>query len=307
MVRSALIRSASVSRSSARHLSRQTSIRIILWVLLGVLAHSIAASAQKDFYRTLGVRRDAGQDEIKRAYRELAKKHHPDKNKNSKTTERFVEIQKAHDILSDPQKRKMFDQTGSDPDDPEVQQEMQMRERRQRFRRHDPVAELFFGRYERGFQPHHIQSQTQTLTRDSYDAFVSGGESTWIVQVWRHYECQECVRLAPIWDEAAKELQGVVHFGRINYDRQMGLVQALGLRIRSLPYIVSINRFPHLLAHSFLNTPPSNPLCGCQRCPGPMASGRSHIWRGNTKTGDASKEVAAAIRVPLHAIRVPLS
>lgn len=68
----------------------------------------------KDYYKTLGVSKDASQDEIKKAYRKLAIKHHPDKNPGNKSAEeKFKEINEANDILSDPQKRKKYDQLGS--------------------------------------------------------------------------------------------------------------------------------------------------------------------------------------------------
>jgi DnaJ-class molecular chaperone len=68
-----------------------------------------------DHYKTLGVERGASQDEILKAYRKLARKHHPDLNPNDKTAkERFQKVQSAYDVLKDPEKRKMYDQFGSD-------------------------------------------------------------------------------------------------------------------------------------------------------------------------------------------------
>lgn len=67
----------------------------------------------KDFYETLGVARSAGDDEIKKAYRKLAMKYHPDRNPDNKEAEeKFKEIQKAYDTLSDPQKKAAYDQYG---------------------------------------------------------------------------------------------------------------------------------------------------------------------------------------------------
>ncbi len=69
--------------------------------------------AKKDYYEILGVKKDAKADEIKKAYRKLARKHHPDVNPNDKAAEeKFKEIQEANDVLSDEKKRKVFDRFG---------------------------------------------------------------------------------------------------------------------------------------------------------------------------------------------------
>jgi len=68
----------------------------------------------KDYYRVLGISKNAGQDEIKKAYRKLAVKYHPDKNAGDKNSEeRFKEISEAYEVLKDPEKRKRYDRLGS--------------------------------------------------------------------------------------------------------------------------------------------------------------------------------------------------
>ena len=68
----------------------------------------------RDYYATLGVPRTASQAEIKKAFRKLARQHHPDANKGNAAAEsRFKEINEANEVLSDPEKRKLYDQLGS--------------------------------------------------------------------------------------------------------------------------------------------------------------------------------------------------
>ena len=72
----------------------------------------------KDYYKILGVSKDASQDDIKRAYRRYAKKYHPDLNPGDKEAERrFKEINEAYQVLGDEQKRKKYDAFGSSSKD----------------------------------------------------------------------------------------------------------------------------------------------------------------------------------------------
>src|SRR5512147_2504723 len=67
----------------------------------------------KDYYNIMGVAREATQDEIKRAYRKLARKYHPDVSKEPDAEARFKELGEAYEVLKDPEKRAAYDQLGA--------------------------------------------------------------------------------------------------------------------------------------------------------------------------------------------------
>ena len=80
-----------------------------------------ATDKTKDYYATLGVKKSASAEDIRKAFRKLARKYHPDVNPGDKAAEeKFKNISEANDVLSDPKKRKIYDQLGyySDNIDP---------------------------------------------------------------------------------------------------------------------------------------------------------------------------------------------
>src|SRR5438552_18921093 len=70
------------------------------------------ATNKRDYYEILGVSRNVTEDELKKAFRRLAKQYHPDANKEQGAEAQFVEINEAYEVLSDPQKRAAYDRYG---------------------------------------------------------------------------------------------------------------------------------------------------------------------------------------------------
>ena len=82
----------------------------------------MASTKQQDYYETLGLAREAATEEIRKAYRRLARKYHPDLNPNDKVAEdKFKKVQEAYDVLSDAKKKQMYDQYGFYSDNPGFQ------------------------------------------------------------------------------------------------------------------------------------------------------------------------------------------
>src|SRR5947209_10640011 len=81
----------------------------------------MATTTKKDYYEILGVKKSASTEDIRKAFRKLARKYHPDVNPGDKSAEeKFKALSEANDVLSDPKKRKIYDQVGfySDNIDP---------------------------------------------------------------------------------------------------------------------------------------------------------------------------------------------
>lgn len=299
-------------RAPDRALCRRTLRLAVGALALAVLA-SVAAEASVNYYSLLGVRRTADTATIKKAYKDMARKYHPDKYKGPSPV-KMEDLNRAHEVLTDPDLRKKYDMYGKDPEDFDVQRAEDRRQRQQEFAQFGNM----FGRR----QHQNIESQTQTLTMHNYEVLrrrscacashpgpraalpqlcahwrrrcdsmhapmrlaacaraarainrahaldtcfetgltdirvtvcvwrtrkrrahagnqelVNGLRQIWVIQVWRDNSCPHCHEIAPAWEEAAKELKGVVNFGRVNYERNGALLQ---FRLRQLPTIYCV-------------------------------------------------------------------
>lgn len=216
----------------------------------------------KDLYSVLGLRRQASDDEVKKAYRKLAIKYHPDKNPTEEAKNKFLEVQRAYETLSDRDKRRHYDLTGRDAEQQQQQQGGHQYHQHQQhpqyhFRRN-------FGGGFGGFGGFHenIPSATVRLSSMDFAHSVFGSSLPWLVQLYVDRD-PHCAMFSRHWEAVHSSLRGWVQLGRLEISRDRGVASQLvsfsaGF---SLPIVFgfpahcrSIScaiRYPHSLATQF--------------------------------------------------------
>src|SRR2546426_1776223 len=120
-----------------------------------------------DYYKVLGVDKNASESDIKSAYRKLARKHHPDLNPNDKEAhKRFQQINEANEVLSDPEKRKKYDQYGKD-----WQHADQFEQQRQAYGRRPG-----HGWHGEPAEPQHFSYEGEGDFSDFFESLFGGGQ-----------------------------------------------------------------------------------------------------------------------------------
>ena len=212
---------------------RSVTTRLFVWLLVLLLGLVTCAARDADPYRLLDVGRGAAESEIKKSYRKLSLKYHPDKQQGKtaeeveKAANRFMTIQKAYETLSDPEKKRNYDMTGfADPRDaykasPGGRGGGAQRRSPGSRGGWDSDSGGFPGAGGRGFggfgfpQADPITSETQELTPKNFEKLVFSSNKAWLVQVY-HDASEKCQRAAPIWDQTARTLDGSAKLGRVN-------------------------------------------------------------------------------------------
>ncbi|RXN11052.1 dnaJ -like protein [Labeo rohita] len=159
----------------------------------------VTISSDEDYYKLLGISKEASTREIRQAFKKLALTMHPDKNPNDATAhEKFLKINRAYEVLKDEDLRKKYDKYGEKG----LQDEQQGgRYESWNYYRYD------FGIYD-------DDPEITTLDRGDFDAAVNSGE-VWFVNFY-FPRCSHCHDLAPTWREFAKEMDGVIRIGAVN-------------------------------------------------------------------------------------------
>ena len=148
-----------------------------LCFLVSVFSFGHSAS---DMYRELGLRRGASSADIKAAYRDAAKRYHPDKNKDPNAQERFRRIASAYEALSDPDKRRLYDLHGEDYT--RVEQERQRHD--QHRRQQEEFFNVFGGHERRRNKGPPIFSSTLWVSSEAYRALIELSADAWLLQFY---------------------------------------------------------------------------------------------------------------------------
>ncbi|CAH0390809.1 unnamed protein product [Bemisia tabaci] len=203
----------------------------MLWRSLSVFALVFTCvKSLGDPYQILNVPRTSTPQEIKRAYKQLAKEWHPDKNKDPEAEEKFVEIKQAYELLSDPERRQQFDVFGTTEEQPQRDDG-----RTQRF-----DADFFAGSgFSFKFQDRDITVfHKLTISSKIYENKMVP-KSTHIPYLMLFYSdwCFSCLQIEPIWRKVIEELEPLgVGVATVHAENEQMLARRIG--IRSLPSLV---------------------------------------------------------------------
>ncbi|XP_037622880.1 dnaJ homolog subfamily C member 16-like [Sebastes umbrosus] len=187
--------------------------------LLVVSEQLVRAASEYDPYKILGVSRSASQAEVKRAYKNLAKEWHPDKNKDPKAEDMFIKVSKSYEILSNEERRSNFDRYGQmDENQPFGQSQHQGF---RGFHNSFYFDESFF-HFPRSrdfadskYLLHHAQFNSDVLPDSHKRPYLIKVTSEW---------CFACIHIEPVWKEVVQELEplgvgiGIVDLG---YERRL--------------------------------------------------------------------------------------
>ncbi|XP_034875619.1 dnaJ homolog subfamily C member 16 isoform X1 [Mirounga leonina] len=214
----------------------------ISWQFLIVLVLILQILSALDFdpYRVLGVSRTASQADIKKAYKKLAREWHPDKNRDPGAEDKFIQISKAYEILSNEEKRSNYDHYGDAGENQGYQKQPQQRE--YRFRH---FHENFY--FDESFFHFPFNSERRDSIDEKYllhfshyvnEVVPDSFKKPYLIKITSDW-CFSCIHIEPVWKEVVQELEGlgvgigVVHAG---YERRL----AHHLGAHSTPSILGI-------------------------------------------------------------------
>ncbi|VDM56904.1 unnamed protein product [Angiostrongylus costaricensis] len=192
-----------------------------LFSLLAFMMLVAIVSSNEDYYKLLGIEKDADDRTIRKAFKKLAIQKHPDKNKdNPNAHAEFVKINKAYEVLKDEEMRKKYDQYGE-------------KGLEDGFQGGNNYQSWQF--YNENFGIYDDDAEIVTLNRVDFTHFVSQSNELWFINFYSTY-CSHCHQLAPTWRKFAREMEGAIRIGAVNCAEDPGLCQSQ--RVYAYPSLV---------------------------------------------------------------------
>uniref|UniRef100_A0A182J0H4 DnaJ homolog subfamily C member 16 n=1 Tax=Anopheles atroparvus TaxID=41427 RepID=A0A182J0H4_ANOAO len=229
-----------VDRKTVKMSRSQRPTALAYWVCLAILLTVVCSvqSASKDPYTILGVQKRATLQEIRRAYKQLAKEWHPDKSKHPEAETRFVEIKQAYELLSDSDRRLAYDQFGITNEDAVLNRDRPDYSNYGRFQ--DPF-EHFYGAHNFNFHDQDISLYHRLSITSKYYETNIVPKSRQTPQILMFYAdwCFACMKAANSFKKMIDTLEpyGVV-FATVNAGHEEQLVRKVG--VHSLPCVIMV-------------------------------------------------------------------
>ncbi|XP_014209177.1 dnaJ homolog subfamily C member 16 [Copidosoma floridanum] len=213
-------------------------VLVCLVLILQSLPSADASEPLGNPYKILGVSRHATQKDIRKSYKNLVKEWHPDKTDHPAAESKFVEITKAYELLSDPERRRKFDNHG-------ITEEGIPRYKREEghFNMHDPFEEFFSGNFKFHYQSRDISLfHKMSITFRAYEnnLLPKSHRTPYLILLYSDW-CFSCLQIEPTWQRLIEELEPLgVNLVTVDAGRESALARKLS--VHSLPCLaVTIN------------------------------------------------------------------
>lgn len=211
------------------------------------------AARLKDPYSILGVQKKADGQEIKKAYKKLAKLWHPDKNESPDAEKKFIEINQAYELLMDPERRRLYDTTGQTEEQPNFRKQHDYSS----YRRFDPFDDIFssFGsgfrfNFKHGDGINIFKKQSITFKSYQNSIVLLSKKQPYLILFYSDW-CLACAHIEPIWRRLYEELEPI-NFGMatVHAGHETELARKIG--VKTVPYLIML-----LDGHPYHYTEPS--------------------------------------------------
>ncbi|KAK4305788.1 hypothetical protein Pmani_022334 [Petrolisthes manimaculis] len=204
-------------------------------------------------YEILHIKRNADTTTVKKAFKQLAKEWHPDKNQSPEAEAKFIEINEAYKLLMDPERRRLFDSTGHTDEQPNFRKQHDYSS----FRRFDPFDDIFstFGgnfrfNFKYGEGTNIYKKQSITFKSFQNSVVPLSKKQPYLILFYSDW-CIACAQIEPIWRRLCEELEPI-NFGMatVHAGREVELAKRLG--VKTVPYLIML-----LDGHPYHYTQPS--------------------------------------------------